>query len=314
MRNGFLGLALAGCLLAGGWISTASAAETGYKVTADYFSWTVNRGEMDYVYPDTGDVSTVDPGADGGFRLGFEVMKGPATYMIGFATYEAEEEDEVRGGSLSGTLIMDDNCTVCQSFTFATASYDSDFSVIDAAVGYQLRPDSKFGLQFVGGVSFGSIEEEYNVIYADTPAVNGNTDVVEMETEASLFGFTFGLVPTYELADMVSIFGRVSYSPTVADMDRTFVYRDGTTGLQGLSTDFDLELEESEIVHRTDFAAGVEVMPTDWLSLTLGYESNVWLNFPAFLKVTSESGEETIDRGGDGLAYHGWFFQAGYTF
>lgn len=104
-------------------------------------------------------------------------MKGPATYFITYMEHEVEEEDDVRASSLSGTLIIDDLCSVCQGFPYAEAEYDIDYSMIDLGVGYQLRPDSDFGLQFIGGLVFGEIEEEFTAVYTDSPAVNGTTDV-----------------------------------------------------------------------------------------------------------------------------------------
>lgn len=302
------------CLAVAGIVTTAQAAETKYKVSVDYLNWNVNRGEMDYAYPDSGSVSAVDPDSDDGFRFAFEVMRGQATYRIAYTNFEVEEEDDVRGSGMHGTLIIDDECNVCQSFDFASANYDTDYSMIDLGLGYQLRPDSKFGLEFIGGLSFGEIEEEYGVIYADTPAVNGSTDTVLQENEVEMFGVYLGMVPSYAFHDRFSVVGRANFSPMMADIDRTFVYRTGSNGTSGLTTEFDVEADEEEIVNKLDFEVGVEWTPTDWLSVEAGYEYETWLNYPSFLKVTSESGEETIDRGGDGLAFDGFFIRLGYTF
>jgi hypothetical protein len=303
----------AGCILAAGLATPARAAETKYRVTADYINWTPQRGEMDYTYPDTGSVANVEPESDSGYRLGFEIMQGPATYMIGYTDFDSSDEDD-RNGSGHGTLIIDDECTVCQSFNYSMGSYEAEYSMLNVGVGYQLRPDSDFGLQFLGGLVFGSIEEEFVALYSDAASVSGNTDVATQTNEVDTLGFSIGMMPSYKLHEKVSIVGKFDYSPMMADVDRSFRYQDGSTGTSGLTTEFNVEISETQIVHKVDLAVGVEVTPVKWLTLEAGYESETWLNDPSFLKITSESGEETIDRGGAGLGFSGPFFRAGFVF
>lgn len=129
-----------------------------------------------------------------------------------------------------------------------------------------------------------------------------------------MFGIMLGMVPSYELHEKVALLGRATFSPMLADLDRSFAYQTGSNGTSGLSTEAAIESDESEVVNRLEFVVAVEWLPTDWLSFEAGYELETWLNYPSFLKATSESGEETIDRGGEGLGFDGFFVRASYTF
>lgn len=310
-------LAVAVALVAGAMVTTSEAASSGWKfrINAGYADLTTAKEDLDFAVDSDqiGDVYAIDPDSDGAFRLGFEAMTGQVTYFIQYTDYEVEEDESLRSNNdFSGTLLLDDFTDVSQDFPIAKAAYDQDYSMWSAGVRYQLRPGEKFGVEVIGGFMMASIEENFDVVYANGAATE--IDLVFQTNDTDAFGFNMGLVPSYMFNEYVTLFGRFNYSPMMADTDRTFEYRSGGSGASSATRDVLLTEGDEGIAHRTDFAVGVDVTPVEWLILSVGYENETWLNYEGFLKYTSESGEETIDRGSDDLSFDGWFFQAGFKF
>lgn len=297
--------------------ATTPSSERYWAVYGDYLYMKARQTELDYAIPyaalsSIGDVASVEPDFESGFRVGAKGQKDAVGFDIAYTSLSSSGNDSVSdpvNGDIAGTLIIDNLTAVAQgNIESATARYDVESRAFDANATHDLVKNRRLNVKALGGVKVASIEEEFDVRYDEL----GSNDFVTVRqtTDMDAFGVNLGLTGGFQLFPGVTLTGTAIYSPMIADVDQAFIYANNTTNPQINLTD-----NTSRLVSMLDLRVGADVQvynsPTTQVLVNLGYEFQSLFNYPGLLKHTNESGEITMDHNDSTLTFDG--FRGGVT-
>ncbi len=305
-----------------------------FKIYGDYLYWRTRRCELDYAIPTTGNstsgpfvgnVYTVCPEYDSGFRVGGIVGSGDLYLEGRYTYYQSSSEDSVvdSTGNLIGTRIVDDfpGGASQGAFNFARADYSVHYHAVDALLGYDMDVGRCFDFHLFTGFKGLFIEQKFNVLYSDAEDIDGPANTyssINDKIELDGYGLTLGFDMVYHVYDCIGLTGSFAYDVLAGNTDRHFSYRNTTDGGQNFTDNANLRDECWRTISGLNLAIGMQyetrICNCYDVVLGAGYEFHHYLNFSDFLALQSESGETTFDRQTDGIGFDGLYVRLGIGF
>jgi len=280
----------------------------GWTIYGDYLYWNVRKCNLDYAvrtiehefdseevelpFP-TGKIQAVSPNYTSGFRVG--ASKTFCNWDLGVRyTYlrtddkdsfnTAGNDDEAAPTRLLFGIFEDDLLT-------AEARYEVDLDVFDIEFGHEYQPWCNTFLRFFGGFKLARIDQKFHVDmegedFTDTDAFILQKSSIDMDA----YGLYIGAHGTHNFWDFcgagkLGLFGDFSIGGLVGDIDRK-LESTGRIDNEFLTV---THIHDScwRLVGNLNIAAGLSYMLSDCfcgnVTLSVGYEMNLWLNTADFL-------------------------------
>ncbi len=295
-------------------------------VYGDYLYWTVRRCELDYVWPNSGELvaagksRAIDPDYDNGFRVGLRTQCGCWDIGARYTYYQTDESDSIidtNGYIQPSRLHPAGNTPQLVKLQFAKSEYDLDYDVIDIEFGRECQfnyCNCCTCVRFFGGVKIAFIDQELFTLYSDL-GDSGKTDEASVKEKVEMdgYGLYAGTEAHWNLCRCLGVFGRVSGGALVADFDRSVLEKTERVDDYTVRVLVDAKDDCHKLITNFEIGAGLELIWDtqncgNW-SIQVGYEFHHWNNMLDFIQFTGndDSGEfpATTDRHSEDLGLDG---------
>lgn len=301
-----------------------------WKVYGDWIYWNTRRCQLDYATPfdsiattAIGNVSSVCPGYESGFRVGISRECGNTFYDLFYTYYRPDASDTTTNvdGNLAGSRIVENfTALIPGTIALAKGKWNLDYDEVNLLMGYKLCSRPCVESYVVGGFKYASIDQDFESFYSETADITTNVDKVKESIDLNAYGVNFGLKGKYTFCKCFNLFANASHDVLLGDFNRKFTYDTSIDGGTTFTQSVNLKDESWCMlgVYNLAFGLGYDMsFKGCWcadLSFSVGYEFHQWVNTLDFLDYQNESQEITFDRHLQSLGFDGLFVQLSVGF
>jgi len=283
----------------------------GVTVYGDALYWRVRRSDLDYAlnYDTTnaiGQVYSVSPRYDGGFRLGFSKDCGCGEFEARYTYYQANNDNSITNdaGFLAGTRLIGDLTSLSQGIIeFAKGAWNFELNELAFLAGHHFCPVTCIDMRVFGGFKTLFLKESFDTLYStsvDINEVSNKFDTLRQTIEMGSYGVNIGIEGSYFLRSCLSFYGNFSYDFLLGSVERRYFYDntdDGGQTFTNLASLRDNSWRTISVLNlAVGFQYGIETFYCSDLIFSFGYELHHLINLADFMQLQDLSGEINYDR------------------
>lgn len=286
----------------------------------EWLFWKAEQAELDEAVPcdgscAVGKVYVIDAEEERGTVVGESLLE--ESTMLGEEQTLYEEEEFVSEvdleGDLDAALVLDDTWTADNGeVALSRADWDPEFRVIDLNASQYVLIRGPFQGQLQAGFKYALANQPIGTFSSKSFAAatpSGGIGLARQRMDMNAYGANLGLKGGLAVTRRVKLVGRFLYSPMIANYDQHVFYAVPEGGLAADTDYVPLSQESTRLVSVFDLRMGVEMSlyssDVRETTLSFGYEFQNWVNHPAFVTGTNDSGAVLFDRHMGDFAFDG---------